>query len=349
MNQRKNLSRHETASRRAINRGLQFIYQTALDAENFANYGHDYLGCFSGIASTSKDAALARRAARMGRERARLWRKDQATISADTEANEIACLVMGANAADQLGVFDESFRREIQRAAGKFTARDFFDFDPEIEEPPRDTPYTCDCGEDHERGRKRCRQCKKALAMMSRYALWLDALIFSYTAERLGVRLGTSYANVLKWLPTMRPYPVSAAVDEDDYYWAIYAATHVVYTLNAYSCYQLSPRWLPQEYDFLKANLEEAIAIADPESLGEFMDALKSFGLADHHPLIRKGTEYLLATQNADGSWGDLDAEDIYQRYHPTWTAIDGLRDYAWRGKRLSFPKLRPLLNLSKT
>jgi hypothetical protein len=44
--------------------------------------------------------------------------------------------------------------------------------------------------------------------------------------------------------------------------------------------------------------------------------------------------EYLLATQNADGSWGDAEAKDIYRRYHPTWTAIDGLRDYKWKRRR---------------
>jgi hypothetical protein len=328
----------------AIKRGLEFIYRTACDPENFALYGHDYLGCFSCIASTSRDPGLRRQAARMGRERARRWRKKHATISADCEADDIACLVIGSHAADQLGVFDKAFKREIQRVSCEFTARDYFGFDPETEQPPQDIPDTCECGADHERGRKRCRQCKKALAMLSRYAVWLDALIFTYTGDRLGVKLGTTYPAVLKWLPTMRPYATSATTDDDDSNWAVYAVTHVVYTLNDYSCYQLSPLWLPQEYEFLKANLEKAIATEDPESLGEFMDALKSFGLTDGHPLIRKGIEYLLSSQNEDGSWGDLDAEDIYQRYHPTWTAIDGLREYAWRGERLSFQRLKPFL-----
>ena len=34
---------------------------------------------------------------------------------------------------------------------------------------------------------------------------------------------------------------------------------------------------------------------------------------------------------------------DTYMRYHATWTAIDGLRDYGWR-TGLSFPDLKPLL-----
>jgi len=37
--------------------------------------------------------------------------------------------------------------------------------------------------------------------------------------------------------------------------------------------------------------------------MGEFLDSLKSFGLAENHPLILKGVNYLLATQNPDGSW----------------------------------------------
>jgi hypothetical protein len=37
-------------------------------------------------------------------------------------------------------------------------------------------------------------------------------------------------------------------------------------------------------------------------------------------------------------------AKDLYHRYHPTWTAIDGLRLYRWRGERLSFQRLLPTL-----
>jgi hypothetical protein len=102
----------------------------------------------------------------------------------------------------------------------------------------------------------------------------------------------------------------------------------------------LAPRWLSVEYSFLKRNLARALDMDDPEMVGEYLDSLKSFGMSNDHRLILRGVRYLLARQNADGSWGEIDAKDIYNRYHPTWTAIDGLRDYAWRGKRLSFPKL---------
>jgi hypothetical protein len=34
----------------------------------------------------------------------------------------------------------------------------------------------------------------------------------------------------------------------------------------------------------------------------------------------------------------------LYLRYHPAFTAINGLRNIAWRGVGLSFPTLKPLV-----
>jgi hypothetical protein len=330
-------NRH-TEKRRAIDRGLEAIYRTACDAENFEMYGFDFLGCFDCIASTSKDRNLARKARRMGRERARHWRREHAQLTADLSADEIAALVFGCCAADRLGVRDDAFKESLRAAAEHFTVADYLGFDSAIEPPPRDVPEECLCGTYNERGRKRCSQCKKQLNMLSRYGVWLDALTRSYHGERYGIRLGAPFAEVIKWLPAMRGYPTYDDGNNPDFYWAIYAVTHVVYTLNDYSFYKLSPRALPDEYAFLKSNLRHTIQMEDPESMGEFLDALKSFGLSSDHRLIQEGENFILATQNSDGSWGDPSSADHYQRYHPTWTAIDGLRDYAWWGglRRLS-------------
>ena len=328
----------------AIDRGLDFIYQTACKAENFDLWGYDYLGCFHCIASTSKDRKLRRKARELGQERALLWRRQNPTVPRKPDADDISNLVFGSYAAHSLGVPDNRFRQDLRKAAVNFTASDYFYFDPESEPPPNDVPNECVCEATNPRGRKTCRKCKRRLTMMTRYAVWQDALIRSYMGERYGVKVGVHYADAIKWLPVMRPYPKFVDTDDDEFYDAVYAVTHVVYSLNSYSCYQLSPRWLPAEYSFLKQNLTRAIEMEDPETMGEFLDALKSFGLGEDHPLIRKGVDFLLETQNADGSWGDVEAEDIYQRYHPTWTAIDGLREYSWRGERLCFPKLAPLL-----
>jgi hypothetical protein len=329
----------------AIKHGMEFIYRTACDPENFEMYGYDYLGCFHCIAYTSKDVNLRRMARKMGRERAQQWRREHPKVPADADADAIAYLVLGSDAADRLGVRDSRLKEQIREVAGRFDAEDYLGFDAATESPPHDVPEECECGACNPRGRKTCQRCRRQLTMMSSYGVWLDALIRSYMGERYGVRLGAPFADVIKWLPTMRPYPKYEDGDNSDFYWAVYAVTHVVYTLNDYSSYSLSPSWLPQEYAFLKSNLKQAIVMEDPETMGEFLDTLKSFGLSEDHPLIAKGLNYLLLQQNPDGSWGDTEAEDIYERYHPTWTAIDGLRQYAGRAKRLSFQRFRPLIN----
>jgi hypothetical protein len=345
MNRQSHKTERTIVHQRAIERGLEFIYQTACEPANFDTYGFDYLGCFHCIASTSKDHKLRKTAREMGRERARRWRRQHPKVARNADADDVVSLIYGSYAAEKLGVRDDHIREQIRTAASKFTAQDYFGFDPATEPPPQDVPEECVCETMNERGRKTCVKCRRRLVMASRYAVWQDALIGSYMGEQYGVRLGTSYADVIKWAPDMRPYPDFVSKDDWTFYDATYAVTHVVYTLNSYSRYQLSRRWLSAEYSFLKQNLTQAIVMEDPETMGEFLDSLKSFGLTEDHPLIRKGKNYLLATQNADGSWGDMAADDIYNRYHPTWTAIDGLREYSWRGTRLSFPKVAPLLN----
>jgi hypothetical protein len=265
-------------------------------------------------------------------------------VPLNADADTIAYLVHGCSAADNLGVPGKRIKKKLLTAAGNFTVLDYLGFDPQHEPPPADLPDECSCGHYNKRGRKTCSQCRRRLTMLSHYAVWLDALVRSYIGERYGCRLGASFADVLGWLPSMRPYPEYHTETDGDFIWAVYAITHVVYTLNDYSMYLLEPGWLPQEFAFLSRAFEHAIALEDPETIGELLDSLRSFGLTRRHPLIAKGIDYLLSTQNPDGSWGDMKAEGIYERYHPTWTAIDGLREYAWHGKRLSFPEWEPLL-----
>lgn len=328
----------------AVLRGLEFLYRTACDPCSFESYGYDLLFCFHCIASTSQSAKLRTLARKMGRERARVWRREHKAVAPDVNAEEIFQIVFGGLAADCLGVHDSALKPQLRQAAKRFTARDYLWYDPTLESPPENVPEYCACGADNERGRLRCRGCRKVLKMLGRYGVWIDALIASYIGERYNVRLGASYADVIGWLPFMRPYRGYDGGNNHEFYWTAYAVTHVVYTLNGYSAYDLSPRWLPDEFEFLCQQLAELIALKDSETTGEFLDNLKSFGLADDDVLIRNGTEFVLSVQNADGSWGDADAEDIYERYHSTYTALNGIRDYAPRPQGLCFPKLLPRL-----
>jgi hypothetical protein len=318
----------------AIRRGLRVIYTAATDARNFEEGGEDYLWCFCCIASTSSDRELRSLSLRMGQERAQQWRVDHPTVPPDASADDVRYLVFGSYAADCLSVRDGKMRQALIDAAPRYRPEEYLEFDPTREPPPGDIPERCaKCGRYNKRGVRVCEKCGSRLTMRSPYSVLLEALTITYSGDSAGVRLGASLPDVTQWLPKMRPYRGRDGGTNRDWQDVVYAITHVIYTLNGYSLFRLRPEWLPDEFEFLRANLKEAIDANDPEAAGEFLDTLKSFGLTEADPLMRSGIEFLLSRQNPDGSWGDPKAYDIFDRYHPTWTAIDGLRDYAWRGE----------------
>jgi hypothetical protein len=335
----------EADRRRAIRRGLNFIYRTARDRANFADYGGDYVWCFYTISTAVADPSVQRTARRMGLERARAWRRAHRTLPADADAATVAAFVFGCDAADSIGVRDLRLKPALRHAAARFTAREYLSFDPRTEPPPADVPDECEYdGTENARGALTCRVCHRPLAMRTRYDVWYDALITAYVGDRYGVTLGATYADVLKWLPTLRPYPDLTHARDEEFYDAVYAITHVVYTLNNYNQARVAPRLLPAEYEFLHEHIRNAVILKDADMLGEMMDSLRAFGVDETDPTLRAAIEFYLAHQNPDGSWGDREEDDIYERYHPTWNAIAGLSRYAWRGKRLSHPELKPLL-----
>lgn len=329
---------------RAVRRGLSFIYRTALDENNFDQYGSDYLWCFYTIGASVSDAGLRRMARRMGVERARHWRQTHRTLPVGTTAGEVSDFAFGSDAADSLGLRDAALKEQIRLAASRFTARDFLLFDPASEPPPSDVPDECEFDKAaNARGVTLCRRCGRPLKMRTRADVWYDALITTYVGDRFGVKLGAEYGDVLKLLPGLRPHRGHEGGANAEFYDTVYAVTHVVYTLNDYGQRSLAPRLLPDEYEFLRANLREAITQGDADMLGEFMDSLRAFGLNDRDAEIRVGMEYLLARQNADGSWGDARESDIYLRYHPTWNGVAALSNYAWRADGPVPAKLRAL------
>ena len=339
----KSISRRDAA----IQRGLDFIYRFGSKPDNFDSYGSFLISCFALVGATSRNAKLRQIGRTRARQLARRWMHEHRLVPLDAASNAIVEVVVVCYALSRIGERNPALNGQIEEAARKFSAHELLGFDPLSEPPPSDLPYTCDCGMENQRGRKFCQQCRRRLPIQSRYRVFLDALTNTYLGERCGILFGARYVDILKWLPTMRPYPDFTKDDaETDKLWsdAIYTVTHIVYTLNDYGTYKLSPRWLPEEFALLKANVEVACAGEDPEVLGELLDSLKAFGLRASHPLIVSGTGYLLASQNEDGSWGDPDEADIQTRCHATWTAVDGLRTYAWRGERPRLSALRPLL-----
>lgn len=327
----------------AIKRGLDFIYNFAQKQKCFADYGSFLVCCFALVAATSRNPKLRRLARDRANHLLHRWSRMHPVITSDVNSDQLLDFVLVNYAQRRLGLSDAAGALAIRLAARNFSASELLGFDPAVEPPPDDLPYPCDCSFRNLRGRKTCKQCKRRLRIRTRYKVWMEALANTYVAERSGVVFGASYADVLKWTPAMRPYPTGDD-DEEVLRDAIYAVTHIVYTLNDYGTYRLSRRWLPREFAFLKSNVASACERNDPEVLGELLDSLRAFGLSLRYPLIRRGTKYLLAEQNRDGSWGDPGEQNVRTRCHTTWTAIDGLRAYAWRGERLSNPEVKPVL-----
>src|SRR5262249_35722191 len=151
---------------------------------------------------------------------------------------------------------------------------------------PRDIPEACRaCEKTNPRAARKCSDCTGETKMQNPYDLLCDCLITAYFGNRYGVRLGADLADVTQWIPRPRPYPRFDNANNPDFIDVAYAITHIVYVLNDYGRYRLRPEWLPDEFEFLKAHLPLNIAVDDAETMGEFLDTLKSFGLTQADPL----------------------------------------------------------------
>jgi hypothetical protein len=161
---------------------LDFIYRTASDPQVFADWGHDLLWCLYTISGTAKDPKLREMARKMGHERALEFRRIHPILPAKTTVDELSNLVYGSDAADRLGASDPGFKQQVRQAVRKYSVTDFLLFDPKREPPPSDIPDQCDrCKRWNARGVTVCRYCGAALKMRSRYDVWTDALITTYS------------------------------------------------------------------------------------------------------------------------------------------------------------------------
>jgi hypothetical protein len=289
----------DNRQKEAIRKGIAFIGQVAKNPINRREYGTDLLWCLYSFSATPADAEIRRMATPMAREAAKTWLKMHAAVPADAGPDELVDLATGAYAAAHLGFPAEKLVEQVRQRAAAISVRDYFGFDPRKEAPP---------------------------AGPNRFDLWCDALITAQAGEIIGVTLGAPFADVIRWLPAMRPYP--ELKEKHQFYPVVYSITHAIYTINNYSAYAVDRECLRPEFDYLRENLDEAVRRNDPETMGEFLDSLRAFGMTDRDSEIQRGVAFLLSTQNADGSWGDPKDKDVYDRYHSTWTAVDGLLEY---------------------
>lgn len=312
----------------AVMRALPRLYDASLDAATFTDYGGHLLLALTLIATTSSDASVSATARRMALERAHHWRKgwpaSRAVLSADTAMQAVIAIF----ACERLGIESRSIRDDLATAVRTYRTEDLLYFDASVEPIPGDVPRECGCGHVNLRGSRKCARCSSGLECLSRYEIWYYALTSVYFCEQCGIELPVTFARVLERLAELRPYPKPGS---PGFYHAIYAATHLVYTLNGYGTFLLPPMSLTEEQAFLHRALEWAIAQGEADTLGELLDSLTALGTPDDDAQLTTARRLILDHQLPDGSWGGEDGDgDIYAYFHTIWAAIDGLREHAW-------------------
>lgn len=185
-------------------------------------------------------------------------------------------MVIAIYARERLGLERDSIRADLQRAVETYTTADLVYFDPSIELVPDDIPRDCACGHVNIRGANSCTKCGGDVEFLSRYETWYYALTCSYFCQYCKLAASIDFREVLQRLAELRPYP---APGEPGFYHAIYAATHVVYTLNDYGTYLLPPTFLAEERAFLSHSVDWAIAQGEADTIGELLDSLIALGI----------------------------------------------------------------------
>src|SRR5258708_9122457 len=95
----------------------------------------------------------------MGVERARQWRHDHPQVPTG-DPEELAAFVSGEKSVDLLlGDSDPAIKHQTQEAANRFSALDFFGFDPSLEPPPSSLPISSDVCSRREARYSTCPRC----------------------------------------------------------------------------------------------------------------------------------------------------------------------------------------------
>merc|ERR1712166_1603216 len=213
---------------------------------------------------------------------------------------------------------------------------------------------------------------------------WIDLLLCILIMEmmkilfnnRFPIQWGMAEALTALKKHRMTPPPMDA---EQHFHDSFYLATHTVYAINAYQSIPTHQRDAPWLYKYVRVSLNYWMKMAwkgdrprlkpkkknkhgidevvDIDGVGEAVDVLRGVGMTEGNDcLLTEATQYLLKTQNKDGSWpatfhnpnagteapkkkkSKRETEDgglhPYDELHPTWVATQALRDRDYKISR---------------
>jgi hypothetical protein len=321
------------ARKKAIIKGLDRIFAMAQSDENFNLFGNDVIQCFYDVATVSGEP-LRRRALMYVEQLAHRWKHEAMHRGWKQDAKptpqEVIDAVIGMYCLERLGIHHQ-LKAEVvtflnlSEGEGGYSVNMYLSWDPFSQEPP--------IGE-----------ATDGEEAISQQRTMSNSLIHTFYASRVGVSFGAGYEQVLKWLPTMRPYKGPIELSWQHYIDQCYLVTHIVFTLNNWGELQLDPELLPHEYYFVREHMAVQIKHCDVHLVGEFIECLRAFGASDTDPLVQKGMTFLMSCQHEDGSWDKGDDTDEYTTYHATMVGVQSLLNHRYRGFGPGMEKVTPML-----
>jgi hypothetical protein len=324
---------------RAVHAGLTFIQRMGetmmRNPRLHARYGSDLLLPFTirRPAQTTEEARALDVATRL----ATAWRSRHAgrVLPPDTPPSHLLDLMQGLYALESLGLSKGGLRAQVTERCASWRASDFLRYDPRAGEPSPLLREDCPCGAKPAPGSSSCDECKRPSVPMSAFDVYLEAIVHTFHACRMGIPLGACFFNVLRQLAaaTMRVTTAAstgARLSVKDRHYLAYALTHVIYALSNFDERSLPPDLFPQPFrEALRSRLAEAIAAKDIDLSAELLDCLSTLGQGEAEE-SQRAVQFILSAQKPDGGWLCGSHADQFSRYHATVVAVGALLKHSY-------------------
>src|SRR5919202_1687877 len=99
---------------RAIQRGMEFIYDIACNPKHFSECSDDLLYFFYHVALTAKDKKLKKLARNMGKESFSRWQYNHCSLPLQADADTIIEYFHQASTAEQYGVRNKTLKQQLR-------------------------------------------------------------------------------------------------------------------------------------------------------------------------------------------------------------------------------------------
>lgn len=186
------------------------------------------------------------------------------------------------------------------------------------------------------RRRPQCYRCRRPLRSTVHFDAVCLALIWLSVFEDCDIDLKTQNGSarledIVRYMPYLRPYRSMEYFGLAMFKFQCYFLTHLIFMaangidVDCWSDVRLDPSLFAEEFIFLVTNLKTVIKLDDPELVGEFLQCLRVFGVAEGNALMRIGVEYLLRVEERTKKGNFVKVTSFYTRYHAAYCGIIGL------------------------